>query len=590
MKAPALKFPIGKSDFTSVRQGNYHYVDKSLFIEQIIQDSAEVLLFPRPRRFGKTLNLSMLKAFVEKPKLLQEAKETTIEEKKNLFSGLAIEKSKEVWDHFGKYPVIFITLKDIKSDTFAESYRSIVEIVAALYEEHRYLLDSSVLSQEQKQVYEDILSRKANDAQYGRSLLELSKSLHAYHQEKVIILIDEYDSLLHSGHVHDYYQNAVSFCRLLFSSCLKDNPHLFKGVLTGILRIARESIFSDLNNLSVYSFLSPEFATSFGFTEEEVLKLIVTYTKKVDHPQLLSDIKSWYNGYLFGEQYEIYNPWSVLSFLQYKKLKAYWVNTSSHDLIKKTLFNSGISTQEDIETLLQGGEIDKPLEENLVLRELNADSIWSLLLFSGYLKATAQYSKDDLPYGKLAIPNREVRTAFLSLSKSWFRQKLGPSRTVESLIKSLFLGDAEKVEDFLSYLMKVSMSYLDVKPEKAISQQTLVEEKTDPEHVYHAFFLGMLVNLGDNYNVRSNRESGYGRPDMMLIPKHKGNKGVVMEFKILKKDQTLQKAFEEAWEQMEEKEYKVELQEQGVNSIIEYVVVFSGKQAFVRSQRLLHQK
>lgn len=342
-------------------------------------------------------------------------------------------------------------------------------------------------------------------------------------------------------------------------------------------------MFSGINNVGIYSFLRPEFATSFGFTKEEVH----TLTKQLGHTKLLPDIKSWYNSYLFGKKYEIYNPWSIVKFLTSTdhELQAYWVNTGSNDLIEKQLFDSGFSTQKELETLLQGGEIDKPLEEDLILRDLNADSIWSFLLFSGYLKATKQYSKNDLPYVKLALPNREVKSDFTKFTRSWLQTKLGRFRTLDSWIEAIFAGNAEKMEEVLCHLMKVSMSYHDVKSEKAKRKKTeKSEEKTYPEAVYHAFILGLLISVQDDYHVRSNPETGYGRADMMLLPKYKGKPGVIMEFKILKKNQNPEEALQDAWQQIKQKHYRTELQEHKANPIIEYAIVFSGKQAFVQSE------
>ena len=376
MPEPPVRFPIGLSDFRALREGGFCYVDKTGLIEAVLGDSAQVMLAPRPRRFGKTLNLSMLRYFFEK----------SPEDLRALFAGLAVASSAIAAPHFQRYPVIFMTFKDVKPRSWEDCLAGMAVVLANTFGEHRYLLAHGALeSYEGPRSSTAILHRRAGRADLVDALRLLSRLLARHHREKVVILIDEYDTPIHAGYTNRYYDDVIAFFRDFFSGGLKDNLHLFKGVLTGILRVARESLFSGLNNIAVYGILRPELAVYFGFTEPEVQGLV----EAAGQPENLDGIRTYYNGYLFGG-HAIYNPWSVLSFLASadKILRPYWIETSSNDLVRDLLLTGQQGVRADLETLLAGGTIDKPIDENIVLRDVagSADAVWSFLLFTGYLK------------------------------------------------------------------------------------------------------------------------------------------------------------------------------------------------------------
>jgi hypothetical protein len=556
------RLPIGISDFRKLRETGLRYVDKTSFVADVLDSPVEALLFPRPRRFGKTLNLSTLRCFIEK----------TPEDARPLFAGLAIEQRPEAWAHFQRYPVIFMTFKDIKASSFALALSALRQVIAEAYRQHRYLLEGDALDEQQREDFLQVLGKKGDDTLYWSALRDLSAHLHRHHGEKVAILIDEYDTPIHAGFGAGYYDAVVEFFRNFLSGGLKDNSHLWKGVLTGILRIAKESIFSGLNNLSVYSILRPAFATSFGFTPDEVARL----AEDAGHASTLPDMERWYNGYRFAGQI-VYNPWSVLNFLasEDQVLRPYWVSTSSMDLVRDMLLaRVGDDDDGDIETLLRGKSITKLIDENVALRDLppDADTMWGFLLFTGYLTATRVRQRDELVEVRLKIPNREVRAAYRTVFKLWLSRALGDGRRVHDLARALLAGDAETAQRLLQTLLLHSLSFHDTG-----------KGPGEPERVYHAFMLGLLVWLGPRYRVSSNREAGYGRCDVMIAPRTAGEPGVVMELKSVDKAkrETPAKAMASALKQLRSRDYAAELRAAGASPVREIGVVFEGKKVKV---------
>jgi hypothetical protein len=553
------QIPLGIADFKKIIHDEYYYIDKSLFIKDIVCDGAEVILFPRPRRFGKTLNMSMLKYFFEK----------TEEDNRYLFKELNIQKHKDIMDKQGKYPVIYLTFKDVKSSSYAVDYNKVKELIAEEYRRHKYLLEGDTLDEGEKEFFKDILNCTTNAARIELSLKYLSKFMQRYYKEKCIILIDEYDVPIQSGYINGYYNEVINFMRNFLSAGLKDNIYLEKGVLTGILRVARESIFSGLNNLQVCSLIGNAYSQYFGFTEEEVEKIVEDFQCELK----LNEIKSWYNGYIFGEK-TIYNPWSILNFVKNKEvgLKPYWVNTSSNDLVKMVLTQGGEKVKTELEELIQGGEIYKNINEDIVMADITKGSqnVWSFLLFSGYLKVMKKEYKKGVLHCQLKIPNFEVEYLYREIIIAWFDESINNDK-FGIMLESLVNGDIETFEIILKQFVQSSVSYFDISGEES-------------EKVYHAFVLGMLVSLEEDYEVKSNRESGYGRYDVMLIPKDKSKNGIIFEFKKINKykNESLEKACDVALKQVKEKKYRQELIDRGIQNIIELGVAFEGKNVMVK--------
>ncbi len=560
------KLDIGNSDFKNTIEGNYYYVDKSLFIQELIDIQKQVVLLPRPRRFGKTLNLSMLRYFFDKGK----------PENEKLFTGLKIEQTgKDILEKRGKYPVIYLTLKDVKGQNWEEVLEHLKSTVVSAYLSHYYLLESGLLKDFEKSEFNEILKQTASKSVYEKSLLKLSEYLFHFHHEKVVILIDEYDTPIHSGY-KKFYNDAVSFMRNFLSSAFKDNSCLYKGVITGILRVSRESIFSGLNNLSVYSILDSPFSDKFGFTDEELKQIITDLKQPVSYPQ----IKEWYNGYTFGNRTEIYNPWSVLNYIigWQDGFKPYWANTSSNDLILDRISRKNDSEmRESVEKLLNGETVERELYENFVFTELDSspDLIWTLLTFSGYL--TVQESRGNNLY-KLRIPNYEIKLIFRQMILGWLNSEISIVRNfLQETADFLVNNQIEKFARGFRKIIGDTFSYFDTDGE--------------PEKVYHAYTLGMLAVLCDDYVIRSNRESGNGRYDILMIPHDKTKNGIVMEIKQIEKkkresvkkfNERIQKELDSALLQIEENEYYKELIDHKVSNIIKLPIVFAGKEAFFR--------
>ena len=543
---------IGISDFKMLRLRKNYYIDKTMYIKHIIDNQASVILLTRPRRFGKTLNMSMLKYYFD----------STAKDSKELFEGLKImEQGEEYTSKLGYYPVIYLTLKDAGLMNYDLMIMQLKTIMMELYYEHKYLLEGQ-MSEGERTIFNKILSANANDVDLINSVKMLSKLLNQYFNKPVILLIDEYDVPLQNAYVEGYYDEAVKFFKTFYGTTFKDNPYLEKTVLTGVSRVAKESIFSGANNFKVFTILDNEFSEDFGITEEETDKIIKDFNIEDEK----EEIKKWYDGYTIGNTTGIYNPWSILNYLTDRKLMPYWVNTSSNDLIKLVLKNS-VTVKERIETLLRDEEIEVPinLETIIVGIENDEDNIWGLMLQTGYLKITEVVDLAVHIY-KVKIPNYEINILFQQIVHEWFRNKV-PGNDLRTILKDLVTLDFENFEYKFKRLVKEMFSYMDVGEDTA-------------ENFYHAFVLGMLVGLKDTYYVNSNRESGLGRYDIMLEPKDKNGNSFIMEFKLYSEDkeESIEEIIETAKKQIEEKGYETNLKERGFTNITKIVFAFKGKE------------
>lgn len=563
------KLPIGYSDFETVISEDFTYVDKSLLINDVINDGAQVLLLPRPRRFGKTLNLSMLRYFFER----FEGQPGHA----HLFKGLAIERHAEFESHCARYPVIFLTFKDVKDATFAEAFRSMQRLLADEFNRHRDLLASDALNEQEKAQFQAVISLQADPVFYRTALKDLSEFLFRAYRRKCVILIDEYDTPIHTGFFEGYYDEVVAFFRVFLGGGLKDNACLFKGVLTGILRVARESIFSGLNNLAVYSLLNHHFSTHFGLTEADVQELLTTYHIGDDMPQ----VRTWYNGYVFGTT-TIYNPWSIVNYVHNHEdgYRPYWANTSSNAILKNLIMRSPERVRTEFHDLLQDIPVTKSLDENIVFSDLttHADVVYSFLVFSGYLKAIKHEESAEEPCYYLRIPNTEVKQIFRQVILRWINESY-ENQKLQQLLRALTELRIDEFEEILNDFVLSTLSYYD-------TRATSEREKGDVERVYQAFMLGLLLNLAPAYEVHSNKESGFGRYDISIIPKDTNKRAIIMELKKIGLRETKDTALENALRQIEEKRYDTEIRTRGISAIAKLAVTFDGKRVWVREGSL----
>ncbi|MGL6130058.1 MAG: AAA family ATPase [Fusobacteriaceae bacterium] len=544
------RLPVGIDDFKEIIENNYFFVDKSMLINELLDKKSKVTLLPRPRRFGKTLNMSMLNYFFN------------IEDKdsnRKLFNGLDISNTDKM-QYAGEYPVLYISLKDIKVSNWIECFNALKNLISNLFQSKIYIRES--LNEFQIKNFNDILMKNEN-ADYSNSLKDLCGYLESYYKKKVIILIDEYDTPLVTAHSQGYYDEAIFFFRNFLSAALKGNPYLEFSVLTGILRIAKESIFSGLNNLTVSTILDSDF-NYFGLTVEEVETALKYY--ELDYE--LEEVKKWYNGYTFGEKL-VYNPWSLINFINKNALGAYWINTSDNALIKQLLEKNDSKVIDDLKAVFSGNEIEEVITENIVFSDLDdVDTIWSLMLFSGYL-TYSRLEISDITGAKtyfLKIPNYEVQSFF----KNTFIKEYSHGKTAMyfKMLEDLYKGDIERFQYKFKELYLSAVSYHD---------------GGDSEKYYHHFMLGLLLTLGDKYIITSNRESGYGRYDIALEPKDKKNFGLIFEFKIGDKNSIREKA-KEALAQIDEKKYDISMKNNGVSKVIKIGMAFSGKDVAIESE------
>jgi hypothetical protein len=542
---------IGQSDFKKLRQEGCLYVDKSHLIADVVNKPIDVQLYPRPRRFGKTLGMTMLRYFFERG-----------EDQSALFSDLAVWKDTNARKHFNRYPVIYLTFKDVKQHHWPETKQALQEIIAEELRRLSPIWDVPAVHPLLRQKLQAVMEERAEPQ---RVLLSLSKALHQATGESVVLLIDEYDAPILTAWQYGYYDEVAGWFRAFLSNGLKDNSFLFRAVLTGILRVAKESMFSGLNNVQVYSLLNNEIDEPFGFREEEVMGLLAQAGRSAQ----AEEIRSWYNGYRFGDV-QVYNPWSILNVLNSPKtpLKTWWVNTSDNALVHELLLNrTELST--DIESLLRGIPIEREITEDVPLRDLHGNHVWSLLLFSGYLRADALRFDEDEQWVTLSIPNKEVRRVWRTTFSHWLQSRLG---NIAPFHHALLEGNAKNLESMLSDMLLLHTSSHDVK-------------QTQDEAFYHAFVLGLLVSMEKTHMVRSNREVGYGRSDVIITPKTPGLPGVVLEFKKLEKDRTLAGMAEEALKQIDKEKYATELEAAGVSPIRKIGISFTGKQVAVRCEK-----
>ncbi|OAI50833.1 hypothetical protein AYO37_00115 [Opitutia bacterium SCGC AG-212-L18] len=563
-----MEFPIGVSDFEEMIQSNYHFIDKSLLIKEIMEDGGKAILLTRPRRFGKTLNLSMLYYFL--------SKSYHDKANKNLFEGLNISKEKEFCKkHQGQYPVIFISFKDIKELNFDAAYKKIIVLISALYGQHRYLLEGDLLAQDEKIIFEALLNQKAEKANVEAAIQVLAKYLRKKFNRLPIILIDEYDTPIQQAYLKKHYDEMIIFMRGFLGQALKDNipeeRFLEKAIVTGITRIGQESIFSGLNNFEVYSVLKEKYGQYFGFTEEEVLKLMNNSHQTVP----LASIKEWYNGYQVGK-YVLYNPWSIIKcFKENGALKWYWVNTASNDLIAQLLWDAKSTVKKQFEELLQGNNIEQAIFENLVFADIKKreGALWSLLLYAGYLKVLSTERRGNRLVAILAIPNREVSYVYDDIIEQWFDEAIDLD-SYDDFKQSLINGDVEKFKKYISDYMIQTGSYFDF------------NSKTN-EQIFHVFILGLIVGLRDYYSIHSNQEGGFGRCDVMFMPKDKRNNGILLEFKISKVPNDLMNKAQEALEQIKDRKYIEQFRQAGVSSVLVVGLAFCGKQLELVSENIV---
>lgn len=558
--AAGLRFAVGESDFESLIESNACWVDKSLVMQDIIDSPDKIILFPRPRRFGKTLLMRMLKAFFEKSE----------KSKRHLFEPLQIWAAGEAYQaQQGQYPVIYLSFKDVKEPDFELAYQKMQGEIKNAYAAHHYLLESNELSAEDREIFSAILKETASRKSFENSLLNLSRWLEAHHQKPVVLLLDEYDTPVHAAFQYKYYDDFIPFIRSVMGAAFKDNRHLYRGIITGILRVSKESMFSDLNNLNVYSILHKKYGEYFGFTQTE-LDLILEKSNLQAHRAV---IQTWYNGYRFGDL-DIYNPWSIINCIREQGLlRPYWVNTADNSLVGDLFAKADANTKANLEKLLKHEPIEIMVREGIVFNTLNlgAESLYTFLLFTGYLKASnVQLASMGDKYTCIAeIPNEEIYRLYQTLFEEWMTSRLD-LYNYQSLLNTLTTGDVEGFERLLKRYLEASISYFDA--------------VTEPEKFYHGFILGILVGLQQTHEVRSNRESGLGRADILVIPKDPSKLGVVLEFKRSDSPEALPQGAENALAQIEKRAYVKELQSQGIKKVLAMGVAFHGKAIILKSE------
>ena len=558
---------IGNQSFESMRERDNFYVDKTSFIKEWWENEDIVTLITRPRRFGKTLNMNMLECFFS----------NKYKDRGDLFEGLDIWKEEKYRKLQGTYPVIFLSFAGIKGNTFEMSKKQIGDKIVELYESNRFLLKSECISDTEKKRYISFLERPM-DEDVSYKLNEMSNYLSRYFGKKVIILLDEYDTPMQEAYVNGYWKELVAFTRSLFNATFKTNPYLERAIMTGITRVSKESIFSDLNNLVVVTTTSNQYETAFGFTEEEVFNAL----DEQGLSEKKQEVKSWYDGFTFGDSRDIYNPWSIINYLKYKKFTAYWADSSSNGLINNLIQKGSPYIKTMLETLIRGEKINVIIDEQIVFSELDysEDAVWSLMLASGYLKVISSEElnlirESDNEY-ELAITNREILFMFRKMILRWFTPA---KRETNEFIKALINGDVESMNAYMNKVTLKTISYFD-------SGNSPSDE--EPERFFHGLVLGLMVDQTENYIITSNRESGYGRYDIMLEPIDKSNENlpcIVIEFKVInpKKEKTLEETVEAALKQIEDKGYDAELVKRGVKreNIHHYGFAFRGKNVLI---------
>ena len=554
---------IGKQDFASLREGNYFFVDKTHFISEWWESGDDITLIARPRRFGKTLNMSMLNCFFSHQ----------YAERADLFEGLSVWEKEDYRAIQGKYPVIFLSFADVKQDNYRDAIYKIKKIIANVYQQFHEIGRSEALTEVQRRQFMNVTA-DMDDVIAQSALQDLSYYCYLYYGRKAIILLDEYDTPMQEAYIHDYWDKFTSFVRGLFNSTFKTNPYLERALMTGITRISKASIFSDLNNLVVITATSERYAECFGFTEKEVFQALELF----DLGEQKSSVKAWYDGFIFGSKKDIYNPWSITCFLKEKKLRTYWANTSSNQLVGKLVREGSAQIKMVMEDLLAGKSFQTDIDEEIIFEQLQRKkgAIWSLFLAGGYLKVVK--SEFDISSGRysyeLALTNQEVKMLFEDMVEGWFSDDTVP---YNDFLKAFLAKDLDYMNEYMNRVAEATFSTFDTGRNPS--------DDTNPERFYHGFVLGLIVELAGKYRVTSNRESGFGRYDVMLEPLEKTKDAFVLEFKVFnpRKEKTLEDTVANALQQINEKDYDCELLSRGVQkeNIFHYGFAFEGKKVLI---------
>lgn len=553
--------PIGITDFAEMIEKKFYYVDKTPMIKELLDNQAKVTLFTRPRRFGKTLNMSMLKYYFEDDRDWQGNRRDW----SGLFDGLGIMEAGESYlAHRGQYPVIYLTFKDSKRESFARSYAEMERVIAEEFARHRFILESSEM-EEYKEKFLELMRRKGSQNDYETSILFLSKCLEGYYGKKVVVLIDEYDVPLENAFTCGFYNEMVNFIRALFESGLKDNTSLGFSAITGCLRVSKESIFTGLNNLNIVSIRNEKYGEYFGFRVDEVKQMCHYY----DMDQEYETVKDWYNGYTFG-QTDIYNPWSVIQYLSDARVNhnwlpmSYWANTSSNSIVKTLIDRAEDEEKEKIETLLAGGTIVVQIHEDITYNEIydEGDNLWNFMFFTGYFRKVREWMEEEIIYAELTIPNKEVRYIFGQKVQKWFREKL-KGRDMQPLYNAVLAKDCAVMEEEINDIFEETISYMD-----------------QNEYYYHGMVAGLLTGI-KGYTIRSNREGGKGRSDLLVKPVRRSREAFVVEFKVTKDFDELDGKADEALRQIADRKYEMDLRNDGYKRISYYGIAFCGKECVV---------
>lgn len=555
---------IGNDGFYEIRKNNAFYVDKTAFIKEWWEELDKVTLITRPRRFGKTLNMQMLGCFFS---------ERYAGKGEELFDGLDIWKEEKYRQLQGTYPVIFLSFANVKKDTYASAREGIISVIDDLFKNFKRSWKND--SDEQKKEYSFMsLTKESSDTQIANSLHELSSYLEFRYDKKCLIFLDEYDTPLQEAYVRGYWDEMSYLIRDLFNSTFKTNPSMERGVMTGITRVSKESIFSGLNNLNVITTTSRQYETAFGFTEKETFDALEEYGLS----DMKSDVREWYDGFTFGDTPDVYNPWSIVNFLKKRELQPYWANSSNNGLINRQLRLADASIKSQMETLMNGGSIKTKLDEEIIFSQLdrNPKAIWSLFLAGGYLKVVKREFDGSWFDYTLTLTDKEVRLMFEQMINGWFSESVNSNN---EFIHAMINGDVDGMNVYINMIASISFSSFDVGNRPS--------ESTTPERFYHGFVLGLLVSERNRYLIRSNRESGYGRYDICMYPQKKDLPGIIIEFKVQNEnagEETLSDTADIALQQIEAKDYASDLKSEGVEDILKYGFAFAGKKVFIKKR------